>query len=54
LHAVGFIEAFHEVRERRGTGNPNYATVVRLAGALGLTPGELVTRADRVRASAPD
>jgi transcriptional regulator with XRE-family HTH domain len=37
----------------RGVGNPNYATLVRLAGALGLTPGELVTRADRVHASDP-
>jgi transcriptional regulator with XRE-family HTH domain len=36
----------------RGTGNPNYATIVRLATALNLTPGELVTRADRVRATA--
>jgi transcriptional regulator with XRE-family HTH domain len=30
----------------RGVRNPNYATVVRLARALGETPGVLVTRAD--------
>jgi len=30
----------------RGTGNPNYATVVKLSRALGLTPGALVSRAD--------
>ncbi len=38
----------------RGVGNPNYATVVRLAVALGMTPGELVARADRVRATPPN
>ncbi len=37
----------------RGVRNPNYATVVKLAQALGLTPGELVTRADHLRASDP-
>ncbi len=37
----------------RGVRNPNYATVVKLAQALGLTPGELVTHADHLRASDP-
>ncbi len=37
----------------RGTRKPSYETVVRLAQALGLTPGELVTRADRLPASDP-
>jgi transcriptional regulator with XRE-family HTH domain len=37
----------------RGTRKPSYETVVRLARALALEPGELVTRADRVRASDP-
>ena len=32
----------------RGTGNPNYATLVALAYALGLTPGQLVARADEL------
>ena len=30
----------------RGTGNPNYATLVKLSRALGLTPGALLSRAD--------
>ncbi len=30
----------------RGVRNPNYATLVRIAGALGVSPGTLVTRAD--------
>jgi len=30
----------------RGTGNPNYATLVKLAQALRVTPGVLLTRAD--------
>ena len=32
----------------RGVRNPNYATIVRLARALGITPGALVTAADRL------
>jgi transcriptional regulator with XRE-family HTH domain len=32
----------------RGVGNPNYATLVRIAAALTLTPGALATRADDV------
>lgn len=35
-------------RVERGTGNPNYSTLVALAGALGLTPGQLVARADQL------
>jgi transcriptional regulator with XRE-family HTH domain len=30
----------------RGVRNPNYSTLVRIAGALGVSPGALVTRAD--------
>ena len=30
----------------RGVRNPNYSTIVRIAGALGVSPGTLVTRAD--------
>ena len=30
----------------RGVRNPNYSTLVRIAGALGVSPGTLVTRAD--------
>jgi len=33
-------------RVERGVGNPNYATIVALSRALGLTPGALLTRAD--------
>jgi transcriptional regulator with XRE-family HTH domain len=32
----------------RGTGNPNYATIVKLARALNMTPGALVARADEI------
>jgi transcriptional regulator with XRE-family HTH domain len=34
----------------RGVGNPNYATLVALARALGLKPGVLVGRADELQA----
>ncbi len=33
----------------RGTRNPNYTTIVKLARALGVTPGALVARADELR-----
>jgi transcriptional regulator with XRE-family HTH domain len=36
----------------RGTGNPNYATLVKLAQALNTTPGALVSRADDIAAAA--
>jgi transcriptional regulator with XRE-family HTH domain len=32
----------------RGVGNPNYETLIRLARALGTTPGALLTAADRL------
>jgi transcriptional regulator with XRE-family HTH domain len=32
----------------RGVRNPNYATIVRLARALQVTPGAIVTRADEL------
>jgi transcriptional regulator with XRE-family HTH domain len=32
----------------RGVRNPSYATIVRLAAALRVTPGALVTRADEL------
>ena len=32
----------------RGVGNPNYDTLLKLARALGVAPGALVTRADEV------
>jgi transcriptional regulator with XRE-family HTH domain len=32
----------------RGVGNPEYATLVKLAGALGVAPGVLITRADEL------
>jgi len=33
----------------RGVGNPNYATLIKIAAALGLEPGGLVSRADALR-----
>jgi transcriptional regulator with XRE-family HTH domain len=33
----------------RGVRNPSYATLVRLAGALKMRPGELVSLADELR-----
>lgn len=33
----------------RGVRNPSYATLVRLSGALGVKPGELVGLADELR-----
>ncbi len=33
----------------RGVRNPNYATIVKLARALGVEPGVLVTAADELR-----
>lgn len=32
----------------RGVGNPEYATLLKLAGALGVAPGALVGRADEL------
>ncbi len=32
----------------RGVRNPSYETVLRLASALGVTPGALVSRADEI------
>lgn len=37
----------------RGTRNPSYATLVRLAGALRVKPGELVGLADELLARKP-
>ena len=37
----------------RGVGNPNYETLLRLARALGVTPGVLVTRADELAVAEP-
>ena len=42
LTQVGGIE--------RGVRNPSYTTMLRLAGALGTSVGELTTLADRLRA----
>lgn len=42
LTQVGGIE--------RGVRNPSYTTLVRLAGALKTSVGELATRADQLRA----
>ncbi|MFL5898945.1 MAG: helix-turn-helix domain-containing protein [Solirubrobacterales bacterium] len=36
----------------RGVRNPSYTTLLRLAGGLGTTVGELTTLADRLRATA--
>jgi transcriptional regulator with XRE-family HTH domain len=33
----------------RGVRNPSYTTLLRLAGALGTSVGEMATRADRLR-----
>lgn len=33
----------------RGVRNPSYTTMLRLAGALGTSVGEMATRADRLR-----
>jgi transcriptional regulator with XRE-family HTH domain len=37
----------------RGVGNPEYATLVKLARALKVTPGVLVTRADGLMGARP-
>jgi transcriptional regulator with XRE-family HTH domain len=37
----------------RGIGNPNYETLLRLARALGVAPGTLVTRADELLKAQP-
>ncbi len=34
----------------RGVRNPNYSTLVRIAGALGVSPGALVSAADKLSA----
>jgi transcriptional regulator with XRE-family HTH domain len=34
----------------RGQGNPTYMTLVSLAEGLGTTPGQIVSRADRILA----
>jgi transcriptional regulator with XRE-family HTH domain len=34
----------------RGVRNPNYTTIVRIADALGVSPGALITAADKLRA----
>jgi len=34
----------------RGVRNPSYTTMLRLAGALGTSVGEMTSRADRLRA----
>lgn len=34
----------------RGVRNPNYSTLVTIAGALGVSPGALFTRADALAA----
>jgi len=34
----------------RGVRNPSYTTLLRLAGALGTSVGEITSRADRLRA----
>ncbi|HET9198185.1 MAG TPA: helix-turn-helix transcriptional regulator [Solirubrobacterales bacterium] len=34
----------------RGVRNPSYTTLLRLAGALGTSVGEMASRADRLRA----
>lgn len=37
----------------RGVRNPNYSTIVRIADALGVSPGTLVTRADALATRPP-
>jgi transcriptional regulator with XRE-family HTH domain len=37
----------------RGVRNPNYSTLVRIAAALGVSPGTLVTRADALATRPP-
>lgn len=34
----------------RGVGNPNYETLLRIARAIGVAPGALVSRADKLAA----
>jgi transcriptional regulator with XRE-family HTH domain len=46
------IHVTHLGGVERGVRNPNYTTVVRLARALKLAPGELVTRADALARTA--
>jgi len=38
----------------RGVGNPEYATLVKLARALGVAPGVLVSRADELAEHSTD
>ncbi|HEY1833518.1 MAG TPA: helix-turn-helix transcriptional regulator [Solirubrobacteraceae bacterium] len=33
----------------RGRGNPRYKTLLRIFAALGVTPGEIMTRADEIQ-----
>jgi transcriptional regulator with XRE-family HTH domain len=42
------IHVTHLGGVERGVRNPNYATIVRLARALQVTPGVIVTRADEM------
>jgi transcriptional regulator with XRE-family HTH domain len=42
------IHVTHLGGVERGVRNPNYATIVKVARALGVTPGAIVTRADEL------
>ncbi len=42
------IHVTHLGGVERGVRNPNYATIVKLARALGVTAGTIVTRADEL------
>jgi transcriptional regulator with XRE-family HTH domain len=52
LSAASDIHITHIGGLERGVRNPSYATLVRLAQALKVKPGELVTLADELREQA--
>jgi transcriptional regulator with XRE-family HTH domain len=48
LADAAHVHVTHLGGVERGVRNPNYATIVKLARALGVTPGAIVTRADEL------
>jgi transcriptional regulator with XRE-family HTH domain len=48
LADAAHVHVTHLGGVERGVRNPNYATIVKLARALGAAPGAIVTRADEL------